>query len=160
MDWLNQIAQWLAAIAGRARGAKGYELPLRDGRTIHLEQLFQYRTYRGLLEGLPNAVRNQELVLSASRDAEEKLWGDGRPYLLRPAERYVAVPDEVRQRYRCPLRELPRVLCLAVFESFRPARDDSEIYSYLKVVWFQDEFALPVAWHIELPAGGGPGLRR
>jgi hypothetical protein len=128
---------------------KQYALRLKDGRTIYLEQLFQYRTYNWLMAGFPDPGANQEIVLSASRYVEEKLWGSGQPHVIQPVERPVEVPDEVRQKYLYPLRLLPYTVCLAVFESLPPARDPAQAYSFLKVVWFQDEFALPVDPHIE-----------
>jgi hypothetical protein len=75
--------------------------------------------------------------------------GGGTPALIEPAERDVPIPEATRGRYRHPHRELPAVVCLAAFESFTPARDHREVYSYLKVVWFQDDLALPVDPQVE-----------
>ncbi len=107
-----------------------YELRLADGRTIRLEQLFQYRTYWGLDKGRPGPQRDERAIQSAVRYAELKLWGGGQPHLVEPT---------------APVGELPGVACLGLFLSDSPARDASEGFSYLKIVWFQEAFALPVA---------------
>jgi hypothetical protein len=128
---------------------KLYELRLQDGRSILLEQLFQYHTYRGVLVGHPSSEDNKELIDAAVRHAEEKLWRDGRPLLLEPVERAVQLPEATRGLYHYRPMELPSVVCLAIFWSYATGRDPGEDYSYLKVVWFQDELALPVDPQVE-----------
>jgi hypothetical protein len=39
---------------------------------------------------------------------------------------------------------IPPVVCLATFESMAAARDPNADCSSMKVVWFQNEFALPI----------------
>jgi hypothetical protein len=126
-----------------------FEIRLTSGRYIHLEQLYQYRTYAGLMEGLPPPELNQDLIRDAVGFAEGNLLGGGQPFLIQPVERDLAVSEEVRQRYPYPLRKLPSVVCLAAFESVPPARDQTECYSFLKIVWFQEEFALPIDPEVE-----------
>ena len=116
----------------------------RTGGDIVLEQLFQYHTYQGVQVGLPGSEDNKEIIDAAIRKAEEKLWRGGRPFLIEPVEREVQLPEATRRMYHYQPMELPAVACLAVFWSYPPARDRDEDYSYLKVVWFQGEFALPV----------------
>lgn len=58
-------------------------------------------------------------------------------WLLQPRE----VPlDEPNFRFGTPAR-IPGVVCRAELTSFQPARD----YSSLTVVWFQSDFAFPIA---------------
>jgi hypothetical protein len=128
---------------------KRYELRLNDGRNIILEQLFQHHTYWGLLAGRPSPGYNQELIDAAIRDAEKKLWRTGQPFLIEPVQREVQLPERTRRLYGYQPMELPAVVCLAAFWSFPPARDRAEHYSFLKVVWFQDELALPIDPQVE-----------
>ena len=44
---------------------------------------------------------------------------------------------------------LPAVSCMAVFNSGELAQEDSDPYSSLAVVWFQDRFALTIAPEVE-----------
>ncbi|QDU46033.1 hypothetical protein Mal52_45300 [Symmachiella dynata] len=136
------------------------KLTLDSGRDIVLEQLYQERTYRGLLEGTPNRVANDwgiEHNLSFAR----KLAGSiGDPYLIAPNRRdYVRVPgdmDRIREdiekrigdweeglQQRLP-EWIPFVCCIGCFASVKPARDSRKDCSSLTVVWYQDNFAMPI----------------
>lgn len=118
-----------------------YQLRLNDDRVIHLEQLFQYRTYAGLKVAVPTHEANQKRIQLAVRYARQQLWGGGSPYLIEPTERDSPVPEGWMSDLQ-PV-EIPGVACLAVFES------EEERPTSLKVVWFQDGFALPVDVEIE-----------
>jgi hypothetical protein len=45
--------------------------------------------------------------------------------------------------------EIPPITCLADFESYQPARDPAQHASALAIVWFQDNFAMPIQPTIE-----------
>ncbi len=114
----------------------GLDLKLDSGRVIHLYQLFQSPTYAGLLEGQPSASLNKEIIEEAMRHVGEKLWNAGTPYLIEPV-------IQVRAGYSTP--SLPPAVCLANFECFQGVSGTDDGYmSSLSLVWFQDDFALPI----------------
>ena len=129
-----------------------YEIKLNCGRNIHLEVLFQYHTYSGLLEGLPTKQLNRDLVNRAQEYAKDKLWlGNVTPFLIQPLESPIPLPNGHRLRENeanLPAR-IPSVACLAEFESYQPAKNPEDHCSYLGIVWFQNEFALPIDPTIE-----------
>ncbi|MCG8095383.1 MAG: hypothetical protein JAZ17_17485 [Candidatus Thiodiazotropha endolucinida] len=49
----------------------------------------------------------------------------------------------------CEREYLPEVSCVAEFRSIEPARDKNSDGSWLKIVWFQNNFALPIDKNIE-----------
>jgi hypothetical protein len=121
------------------------EITLDSGIVVYLDCLFQYRTYSGLLEGLPTRRHNAERIERARRYAAEKLWMGGTPLLLAPREVPMGIPRErwfMRADENEPV-EIPPVASLATFESMTSARDPQADCSSLKVVWFQDEFGPP-----------------
>jgi len=113
----------------------GFDLKLNSGRAIFLEQIFQYYTYSGLIEGQPWASLNKEKIEQATQHAEKKLWNAGVPHLIEPL-------IQMRAGYSTP--SLPPVVCLADFESGQAARDPGADTSALSIVWFQDDFAFPI----------------
>lgn len=45
--------------------------------------------------------------------------------------------------------QLPGVICEARFRSLEPAREESCDYSWLTIVWFQNDFAMPIESDIQ-----------
>ncbi len=90
---------------------KPVEFRLNSGRTLKLDSIFQYHTYGGLIEGVPDAEMNKKTVAKALEYAAEKLQGPPHrtpPYLIEPI---------VCKRPYYPSPGLPGVACLAHFES-------------------------------------------
>lgn len=124
-----------------------YNIRLNCGRDIHLEVLYQYRTYRLLLEGIPNKRLNREIISNALASAKKTIGMLGEPLLIEPVETPLSLPNKKNRFWdteEYQLAQIPSIICIAEFESYRPARDSDEFYSYLSIVWFQDEFALPI----------------
>ena len=125
------------------------ELTLQSGRTITLESLDQQMTYAGLLEGTPDATSNDRDIEYALREAERHCVPGAKPYLLPPPRRdYLRQPGDMQRvkewsPHRTP-EWLPMVRCVGSFKDVDKARDPSRDLSVLVVVWFQDEYALPV----------------
>ena len=119
---------------------------LDSGIDIRLDHLFQYRTYAGLLEGLPTRKLNADLVRSAVGYATEKLWLRGTPHLLAPNEVSMDLPEDKWFRPGADYEpaQIPPITCLAMFESRVSARDPNADCSSLGIVWFQDAFGPPV----------------
>jgi uncharacterized protein (TIGR02996 family) len=125
---------WLAAV----RRSMSRWLTLRTGRSIRLWEIRQFETYAGLFMGYPTRERNRAKVDALLRQEREREGRD--PYLVPPRERPIEVPNP-----RGEPAELPAVACVAQFDSFQPAKDPHRDGSQLVVVWFQDEFAFPIA---------------
>jgi hypothetical protein len=125
------------------------ELKLLTGRTITLDSLDQHRTHAGLLEGTPNALMNNSNIEWALRQAERRCIDGAKPQLLAPQRRdYCREPgdmDELVARRPHHIPEwLPNVWCIGSFTSSVTSRNPDMHMSTLTVVWFQDEFAMPI----------------
>ena len=135
------------------------QIALNDGREIRLVRLRQWYTYAGVLAGFPtrsrNAERTQKIVASAKPDCLEGLA----PYLIPPAitpieykppgELFLRKTGMTARQYAADwennnYESLPSVACVGEFESGELKRPDSDIWSSMVLVWFQDDFALPI----------------
>jgi hypothetical protein len=131
------------------------QLTLRSGRTITLEALDQQMTYAGLLEGTPDTKLNDWQIEHALQEAERHCVQGAKAHLIPPARRdYLREPGDMqriieRSPHHIP-EWLPMVQCIGSFKDVVKARDPSRDLSVLVVVWFQDEYALPI---LELALG-------
>ena len=116
------------------------KIALETGRSIALARLEHWRTYQGLLCGKPTQAQNDEKVLRVI-EAARTHCAAGDPHLIRPRRRTIAGDNE---RGTMAGELLPATTCIALFNSTALARSDSEPYSSMVVVWFQEEFALPI----------------
>ena len=118
------------------------ELELHSGRKVTLQGLRQWMTYAGWMEGVPSTEWNDRMVEGTLREAGE------RSLLIPPSRRnYLRKPGDMdgHKSFGGRLPEwLPMVTCIGRFQDTRPARDPSKHLSVLVVVWFQDEFAMPI----------------
>ena len=116
-------------------------MELASGREIRLLAIDQYGAYEGLLLGVPTREMNQrnmdELRVRYLRPGEY-----GVPLLLEPEQRPIDVPPHIH-RIGTPTR-LPAVTCVARFNS-GALQDSDYIWSVLRVIWYQDDFAFPIA---------------
>lgn len=133
-----------------------FEITLNCNRTIHLENLKQRQTYSGVYEGAPWGRDRMEWwpeMLRKYAEEEHKcpaIIVDKRDFPLPVAEEHL-------DQYRWPLGKdrpyskefepisLGPITCVARFECSeivpnKPKRDGSE----LAVVWFQQDFAMPI----------------
>jgi hypothetical protein len=122
-------------------------LTLKSGRTITLDAIDQEMTYSGLIEGIPYAALNNDEIDRAMHKARSFGYAEARPYLI-PAPRrdYLRKPGDASglRSWPGPLELLPAVRCIASFKHVIPVRDRDKHRSVLTVVWFQDDFALPI----------------
>jgi len=116
-------------------------MELASGREIRLLAIDQYGTYEGLLLGVPTTRMNQEMM-DELRVRYLRPGEYGVPLLLEPEQRPLDVPPHVH-RMGTPA-ELPAVTCIARLMSDGLAGTD-DIWSVLRVIWFQDDFAFPIA---------------
>lgn len=114
------------------------QIELESGRLIRLAHLEQYRTYAGLLCGQPSSESNDEKIRRTVEQAMASHSHAGTPQLIAPARKFVRrrTPDGIDGEW------LGAVTCIAVFDS--DAISVEEPYSSLAIVWFQEEFALPI----------------
>ncbi len=117
------------------------ELTLRSGRRIQLLALDQSLTYEGLLLGVPTRELNRRMMdhLIASHADPN---GYGGPYLIEPEQRPLEVPP--RHPVNGTPASLPGITCIARFMSNAIRRDPDCIWSVLRVIWYQEDFAFPI----------------
>ena len=123
------------------------KLVLASGRDVIVERLHQSQTYAGLLEGFPDARMNDRHIEAALERARSLCSKRENPYLITPVRRsFLRKPgDMVSLNAAGNVAEwLPQVTCFARFKSHQPARDPTKDISMLTVVWYQEEFALPI----------------
>lgn len=121
--------------------ARSGTLQLHTGREISLRRLTQWGTYEGLLEGLPTRENNLQLLDHLL--AAERLRAEHPPCLIQPPQTAIATPRGEAYPFGTPAR-LPSIVCVGEFESSTTARDPEADYSALTIIWFQDDFALPI----------------
>ena len=128
---------------------EGFVINTATGDTLYLDHIFQYRTYAGVLNGIPF-------------DPMSHIEGDLRyvasifPHHSAPP--YV-VPPRVHRGRRVTKREdfedvedwciLPRCTTLGRFDASRKARnaDSDSDGSTIVLIWYQDKFGLPEDSH-------------
>ena len=131
--------KWLVAVG--AVSMEYASITLRTKREIRLLNLRQHNVYAGLLEGRPTRQINQritERLMNTERDR------GATPYLVEPPERLI----ERREAQPFPFgtsAQIPSIACIGLFDSHSPARDASRVGSGLTIIWFQDEYAFPIA---------------
>src|SRR5262249_35908052 len=135
--------------AGHLQGERMAEngtFTLPRGHQLLVEELWQWKIYRGLLIGLPTAEINAALVQDAVAQGRQR-WG-GAPFLLRPTARMIDYGDPALVEVA---PTLPAIVCLARVEYHprlisalrgRPVEQQQGIVRTLRpkvltVVWFQ-----------------------
>lgn len=111
---------------------------LVDGRQIHLDQIFQYHTYSGLLEGQPDPELNGKLIARAVEYCSSRLFSPTRPFVVPPPRISLGSHNGKSEE------RIPYIACLGHFTSYAPARDPHHDGSSLSVVWFQEHYAPPI----------------
>lgn len=104
------------------------KITLNTGRRIALTRIEQELTYLGVLAGRKGDEMDARHTQAALAAAQAQLHEDARPVLLKPAK-----------------TPLANVTCVGFLHSDELLKPDSEPYSSLAIVWFQDDFGLPIA---------------
>jgi hypothetical protein len=113
---------------------------LTNGRSVRLTSIDQWGTYSGLLEGVPHREMNARTITRTLNNARERYHFE--PHLIQPIE----TPIDLGREY--PFGEpasIPAITCVAQFDCFETVADQSKHGSTLPIVWFQSEFAFPIA---------------
>lgn len=113
------------------------EVTFKDGVGARIVHLDQHLVYANVLEGIPNHRINRGIVADAVRDAEKR-WPETPCHLMEPSER---APHPTRPSASF----LPAVICSAVLRRDGTTSTDEPCWETLVVIWFQDEYALPIA---------------
>jgi hypothetical protein len=118
------------------------------GQSAILHALHQSLTYGGWLEGRPWREWNDRVIARSLSQAEQHCPRGAKPVLI-PPERSTYLHDpsenEIGREFRRHEPEwLPAVTCVAVLHG-SVARDQSKHIGVLTVVWFQGEYAPPIA---------------
>jgi hypothetical protein len=97
---------------------------------------------------VPSQEWNDRFVEGSLQEAGRSRAEGARPALITPDRRdYLREPGDMAE-LRSPRDQapewLPMVTCIGVLRDTAPARDPSKDGSMLTVVWFQDEYALPI----------------
>ena len=122
----------------------GASIILNSGRKIILEELSQHHTYAGLIEGSPTVEMNRKIIERCLKYAKEKLWIDVEPILIPPIERHIEINGGSQELYDEDRKEIQTIVCLSCWNCYKPARNEFMMGSVLKIVWFQDKFAMPI----------------
>lgn len=116
------------------------EIAFENKRYAHIEFFVQWRTYRGVLEGVPNRWINQSYMESAVQDAT-MYCGNVPVYLIEPKQKVLR--EDIRNPENTKMA-LPEVTCIALLCCNEPAKDPDMVGSKLAVVWYQDTMAMPI----------------
>ena len=95
---------------------------------------------------------NEGIIKNSLRYAKSKLFFDCEPLLIPPKETGIELDqDEIggrRELYDKERKKLPDIVCLSGWDSYTHTKDGWGMASYLTIVWFQDELAMPIDDHI------------
>jgi hypothetical protein len=115
---------------------------LDDAREIFLNSICQSHTYEGLLAGYPDKEMNDRFIKDAMVSALKKMSAEA-TYLVPPFSLEVEVHARVKKHYKDAIR-IPYITCYGQFESSVIKGDDVNDASCLTIVWYQDEFSMPI----------------
>ena len=108
-------------------------------REVGLSKIEQRHTYEGLLEGRPTKRMNDGIIERALVSAREASYSS--VHLIDPPR---AKPELKRPYPFGEPENLPSIMCVGEFKSINPTMDEDADGSSLTVVWFQDNFAMPI----------------
>ena len=125
---------------------------LNSNRLIIIDEFYQEPTYLGLIEGFPMHFSNKEILKSLNNTVKQKIWVSSSPFIIRPIEKPIKLNPGVKERYIIKPKEfqpmaLPNITCIANFSS-EPIDEQNYSLSYLSIVWFQHDYAMPISTNI------------
>ena len=111
-------------------------------KEIYITELYQEKTYLGLLEGYPNSRMNKEIIERAKIDLCKKFYNPSTPLMISPTSEKIEIqnPSDY-QKINVP-EKLPDIICAMMLESV--AVSDEYEMSCLLVMWFQNDFCFPI----------------
>jgi hypothetical protein len=124
---------------------------LADGRAVWLTALHQYRTYDGVLCGLPDTDEVRAWPIEgAIRMADQLFQCEPSRIVILPPELMLSTVVRARggKREEAMIEFLPAVCSIGTFESKTPAAYRDADGSEVVAVWFQASFGPPEAGHV------------
>ena len=116
---------------------------------IRLTSLHQALTYAGLMVGVPYKSANDDIIETLRKNAGLQYFNGRPPHLLPPPRRdYHKEPGDLAEiaetcTQSCKPEFLPAVACAAWFAWPGDFNDEPDEWIHA-VMWFQDEFAMPI----------------
>lgn len=115
------------------------DIEVGEGKTVVLKGLYQTGTYSGLLEGLPTDKMNAR-ILNSAKESARKVFHIQEVYLIEPEQK----PLKTGWYPFGKPAALPKIECIAELWHYQPARNSGMDFSALVVIWYQENFALPI----------------
>ena len=108
-------------------------------KKIHMTKIEQRYSYDGLISGLPDSDINDRIISHALSEA----------YRLSYSNTHLIEPQRTKVKYTSAGRtaeyeKIPGIRCIAAFKCYDPAKDEKADQSKLSLVWFQNNFAMPI----------------
>lgn len=126
-------------------GCDAWPVELLSGRKIALNEFHQFNLYAGMLAGIP--ADTARFAADAVKEANRLIQRQLPTLMLLPMLREFDSP-KYRNKPGEKLRVLPPIASVAVFVSSTLESAPDDLYSSLKVIWFQDAYGLPSDSHI------------
>jgi len=111
-------------------------------KNIYITEIYQEKTYLGLLEGYPNVKINNEIIQEAKINLCKKFYNPGKPIMILPDSEKVIVENITDYYKASDLKKIPDITCAMILES--SAIDQNSDMSSIFLIWFQDEFCFPI----------------
>ncbi len=121
-------------------GHDSWSIDLKPKRSIWLDEFHQFSVYAGMLAGIPSDTTR--FAADALQEAERLTPQHLPTLILQPLFREFISPNHYGEP-RKKLRVLPPIASVAAFKSSTTASSPDNIYSSLRVLWFQETFGLP-----------------
>lgn len=126
-------------------GRDSWSIELSPERSIALSEFHQFGLYAGMLAGIPKDTAR--FAAEALDEANRLIPGDLPTLILQPIFREFDSPKYYGEPRR-KMRALPPIASVAVFISSTQESSPEQLYSSIKVLWFQETFGLPTDQHI------------
>jgi len=120
---------------------------LNSGIEVSFEEIWQIRTYAGVLIGRPTPEQVIETAL-ALLPAKISGGSESAVVLFNAVRSVPRSPSRSPSNIK-PTKKMPCITCAAVLCGPPPARNKDADYSVLTVLWFQNEWAFPIAKNVE-----------
>lgn len=116
-------------------------LIMGDGIEVAITQMSQFITYKNIIEGVPGSEDNAKIMRLAPEKLKEFTWLD-EIYIVDPI--MVPVPAHISYSHDEMKETLPKITCMVKVNHQKAFRDYDMDYSQLGILWFQNEFAMPI----------------
>jgi len=112
-------------------------MKFKDDIHPDIQRLVQRRTYYTVLEGVPDPAINRRMLQHTEAEAR-RYFGIERIHLIPPVE-------TIQKTATREMAFLPATICMAELSHHQPMKDQNMEHSRMVLIWFQDEYAFPIA---------------